>query len=82
MNKTQQYIDKMYQDLKRLDALNYEEYLRQIEQEEQDLYEISRLRRKLDKIREEEENFDWKGINGCVTQKETFNTNLHLLKED
>ena len=58
MNKTQQYIDKMYQDLKRLDALNYEEYLRQIEQEEQDLYEISRLRRKIDKIREEEENWD------------------------
>lgn len=58
MNKTQTYIDKMYQDLKRLDTLNYEEYLRQIEQEEQDLYEISRLRRKLDKIREEEENFD------------------------
>lgn len=58
MNKTQQYIDKMYQDLKRLDTLNYEEYLRQIEQEEQDLYEISRLRRKIDKIREEEENFE------------------------
>ena len=58
MNKTQQYINKMYNDIEKLDNLNYEEYLRQIEQEEQDLYEIARLRRKLDKIREEEENFD------------------------
>ena len=58
MNKTQEYINKMYNDIEKLDNLNYEEYLRQIEQEEQDLYEIARLRRKLDKIREEEENFD------------------------
>ena len=58
MNKTQDYINKMYNDIEKLDNLNYEEYLRQIEQEEQDLYEIARLRKKLDKIREEEENFD------------------------
>ena len=58
MNKTQNYINKMYDDIEKLDALNYEEYLRQIEQEEQDLYEISRLRRKLDKIQEEENNWD------------------------
>mgnify|MGYP006936000514 CR=1 FL=1 len=58
MNKTQKYINKMYDDIEKLDALNYEEYLRQIEQEEQDLYEISRLRRKIDKIREEEDNWN------------------------
>ena len=58
MNKTQKYINKMYDDIEKLDALNYEEYLRQIEQEEQDLYEIARLRRKLDKIQEEENNWD------------------------
>ena len=58
MNKTQKYINKMYDDIEKLDSMNYEEYLRQIEQEEQDLYEISRLRRKIDKIREEEENWN------------------------
>lgn len=58
MNKTQKYINKMYEDIEKLDALNYEEYLRKIEQEEQDLYEIARLRRKLDKIQEEENNWD------------------------
>lgn len=58
MNKTQRYINKMYEDIEKLDSMNYEEYLRQIEQEEQDLYEISRLKHKLDKIHEEENNWD------------------------
>lgn len=55
---TQKYINKMYEDIERLDSINYEEYLKQIEKEEQDLYEIARLRRKLDKIQEEENNWD------------------------
>lgn len=55
---TQKYINKMYEDIEKLDSMNYEEYLKQIEKEEQDLYEIARLRRKLDKIQEEENNWD------------------------
>lgn len=58
MNKTQRYINKMYEDIEKIDSINYEEYLRQIEKEEQDLYEIARLRRKLDKIQEEENNWN------------------------